>query len=292
MGGWIPALAGAVPPRLVVEFPETAPQQARQIEELDRRRLEEAMSLVGLTSAGDSIQLVLAREGSDIARRTPSWISGFAVGERNAAILFPSRVPNYPDSSFEELVLHEVGHILVYRAAAGLPVPRWFNEGLALYVGRPWRLEDRSRVSWALLRRGRTALSELDRLFGTSRAAANHAYALSGAFVQDLVRRHGPGAAARVLEGIAQGLDFENAFEQGVGLTLMQAEESFWNRYTFWYRWIPILSSSATLWIGITLLFLLAARGRRRRNAELFERWENEEHERVTHDLNQENPEG
>ena len=235
------------------------------------------MSLVGLTSAGDPIQLVLAPEDSEVALRTPSWISGFALGERNVAVLFPSRVPNYPDSSFEELVLHEVGHILVYRAADGSPVPRWFNEGLALFVGRPWRLEDRSRVSWALLRRGRTALAELDRLFGTSRAAANHAYALSGAFVQDLVRRNGPEAAGRILGGVSQGLEFEVAFEQSIGLTLSEAEESFWNRYTFWYRWIPILSSSVTLWIAITLLFLLAALGRRRRNAELFERWETEE---------------
>jgi hypothetical protein len=259
---------------LIVELSDTAPKQAAQITSLDQRKLQEAMSLMGLQSAGQPIRLVLAPESSEVAQGTPSWISGFAIGAEDLAILFPTRIPSYPDSSFEELVLHEVGHILVYRAAGGNDLPRWFNEGLALFVGRPWRIEDRSRVSWALLRRRRTALGELDRFFGANRAAAGHAYALSGAFVQDMIQRHGSDSAARILSGVAAGVPFETAFEEALGISLAEAEESFWNRFTFWYRWLPILTSSATLWIVITGLFLVAARKRRQRTAELVERWE------------------
>jgi hypothetical protein len=262
---------------LIVELADTAPKQASQITNLDQRKLQEAMTLMGLRSAGQPIHLVLAPESSEVARGTPRWISGFAIGKDNVAILFPARIPNYPDSNFEELVLHEVGHILVFRAASGNDLPRWFNEGLALFVGRPWRIEDRSRVSWALLRRKRTALGELDRFFGSSRAAASHAYALSGAFVQDMIQRHGSDSPARVLSGVAAGMPFETAFEEAIGISLSAAEESFWNRFTFWYRWLPILTSSATLWIVITGLFLVAARKRRQRNAELYESWEQDD---------------
>ncbi len=231
------------------------------------------MALTGQSSSGEPIRLVFAPESSQVAKATPEWISGFAVGAQSVAVLFPARTPGYPDSNFEELVLHEVGHILVFRAAGGNEVPRWFNEGLALFVGRPWTLEDRSRVSWALLRRKRTALTELDRLFGMNRAAARHAYALSGAFVQDMIRRHGSESAAQVLAGVAAGVPFEVSFEQALGLSLGEAEQSFWSRFTFWYRWLPIITSSATLWIVITGLFLVAARQRRRQTAELMERW-------------------
>ena len=266
-------------PKLEIELRETDPQRAAQIDNLDPGRLRKAAVLTGQISAGEPIHLVLAPESSEVAKTTPRWIAGFAVGNRDLAILFPARSPGYPDSTFEELVLHEVAHILIFRAAKGHEVPRWFNEGLALFVGGPWRLEDRTRVSWALLRRRRTGLGQLDRYFGIDRSAARHAYALSGAFVQDLIRRHGADSPARILAGIAAGLPFEASFERTVGLSLSEAERSFWSRYTFWYRWLPIITSSATLWLFVTALFLLAARARRKRTSQLLESWEDADRE-------------
>lgn len=264
-------------PRLVVEQSEAAPEKAAQIESLDPERLRQAAILTGQVSPSRPIRLVLAAESSHVARTTPRWIAGFALGSQDLAVLFPARSPGYPDSNFEELVLHEIAHVLIHRAAGGREVPRWFNEGLALFVGGPWRLEDRTRVSWALLRRRRTGLDQLDRYFGIDRGVARHAYALAGAFMQDLIRRHGADAPAEVLAGLAAGLSFDQAFAEAVGLPLIDAERSFWNRYTFWYRWLPIITSSATLWVFVTALFLIAARVRRRRTADLIESWSTDE---------------
>ena len=41
---------------------------------------------------------------------------------------------------------------------------------------------------------------------------------------------------------------------------------SFWHSNLVWYRWVPVLSSSVTLWLGITLLAIYAIRTRRRRD--------------------------
>ena len=61
------------------------------------------------------------------------------------------------------------------------------------------------------------------------------------------------------------------------GRDLDDEMEGFWRRLSFAYRWLPFLTSSATLWIGVTGLFLLAARRRRRRDRELEERWRRED---------------
>lgn len=235
------------------------------------------MTLLGLREAGDPIRLVLVPEASSAARSTPTWIAGYAFSADGIAILFPERTPTYPDSTFEELVLHEVGHILVARASASRPLPRWFNEGLALFIGRPWRLEDRSRLTWALLSGRQVDLSRLEPYFHSDRVAAGHAYALAGAFVQDLVRRRGGESIARILAGVGAGASFEEAFRRAVGVDLARAETSFWGRHTFWYRWIPILTSSLTLWLGVTALALVAFRRRRARDAALRALWEEEE---------------
>ena len=131
--------------------------------------------------------------------------------------------------------------------AGGREVPRWLDEGIALFIGRPWHLEDRSRLTWAMLWEREMPLSELEGRFNRDRASASRAYAISGAFVHDLVHKRGPDSAAAVLSGISLGLPFPEAFRRAIGVSLEQAEGYFWEYHSIWYRWVPILSSSMLL---------------------------------------------
>jgi hypothetical protein len=67
------------------------------------------------------------------------------------------------------------------------------------------------------------------------------------------------------------------AFHASTGVTLADAEASYWKRRTFWNRWVPIVGSSAGLWTLITALALVAFQRRRARDARLRELWEEEE---------------
>lgn len=264
-------------PELVVERPHDFPAHEARIRDLDPRRLEHAMRVVGLRRPGPPIRLTLAGEDSSVAQNTPGWIAGFAYPNLGMAVLFPERSPTYPDSNFEDLVLHEVSHILTARAAGGREVPRWLDEGVALFIGRPWRLEDRSRLTWAMLREGKLPLAELEDRFGSDRGSATRAYAISGAFVNELVQKRGVDSVAAILSGIALGLPFRDAFERAVGVSLGQVESYFWEYHSLWNRWIPILSSSMVLWIVISLLALVAFRRRRALDEAQMRVWEEQE---------------
>src|SRR6185295_17114494 len=137
--------------------------------------------------------------------------------------------------------------------------------------GRP------ARAALAVLMDGRVTLQDLDASFHGSRPDVQVAYALAGDFVADLLRRHGSTAGAGILAQIARGASFENAFATEIGEPLAVVEASYWKRRTFWNRWVPILSSTATLWTGVTLLALVAFRRRSARDAALRARWEAEE---------------
>jgi hypothetical protein len=63
---------------------------------------------------------VLATESSDWARGVSPWIAGFAVGS-DLVVLFPARSPSYPDNTLEDVLRHEVTHVLIWRAAAVSP---------------------------------------------------------------------------------------------------------------------------------------------------------------------------
>jgi hypothetical protein len=263
--------------RWEVEAPPELDAVARRLRDLDPGRLEDTMRLVGLERAGPPVQVLLAAGDSDLARRAPPWVAGYAVGERGLVVLFPSRTPSYPDSSLEDLLRHEVAHILIARAGGGRPLPRWFHEGVAMATEIGWGFEDWSRSAITVMAGGEVPLAELDRWFAGGTGQVHQAYAVSGAFVRYLLDEHGQDMAAAVLAGVAAGLPFEAAFERATGTALARAESGFWSRQTLWYRWVPALTSSFTLWVGITLLALFAIKRRRARDAERRRLWEEEE---------------
>ena len=278
--GFLGSAAAEPAPRLVIEAPPALAGVAARLREVDPARLASAVRLVGLPDsavADPPIRVLLAPEGSAEASVVPPWVSGYAYGEQGVIVLLPGRVPSYPDSSLSDLLAHEVTHVLIARAAGGRPMPRWFHEGLAMIAGLSWGLEDRSRLTLALLVDRPVSLADLDGRFAGGQGEVNRAYAIAGSFVHDLFDRHGPQVAARILHGVASGLSFDAAFEQATGTPIAAAEASFWDRQTFWYRWVPILTSSVTLWMLVTLLALWAIRRRRSRDAARRQAWDEEE---------------
>jgi hypothetical protein len=276
LGGSVSA-APVEPPRLLIEAPPRFEPIAVRLRSLDPSRLAGVARLVGLTRTGPPIRVILAAEGSGPAVLVSPWVSGYAVSDRGLVVLMPQRVPRYPDSSIEDLLRHEVAHVLIARAAGHRPLPRWFHEGLAMIAGGSWGLDDRSRLTLALLADRPVSLAELEIRFGGGRGEVNRAYAVAGAFVRDLFERSGRQAASAILSGVARGLSFEEAFGAATGTSLAAAESAFWSRQTFWYRWVPVLTSSATVWMLVTLLALWAIRRRRARDAALRRGWEAEE---------------
>jgi len=264
-------------PTLRIDAPASLEAVAERVGQFPVARLATAMTLAGLTRAGPPIDVLLIAESSDLARGTPPWISGFADAERSLVVLFPSRARTYPSDSLETLLHHEVAHVLFSRAAQGRPLPRWFNEGLALAAERPVGLGDRSRLAWTLVRHGGVSLTDLDRLFGEGRAANRRAYAVASALVRDLLRVHGEASPGRVLSLVGQGHPFDEAFESATGESLLTAVDRFWSRQRLWERWMPFLVGPAFLWMVITLLALYAIRRHRLRRAAQQRLWAEED---------------
>jgi hypothetical protein len=269
-------LAAAVP-QLILRAPAELSGMAGEIASWGPDVLAPAVRLSGLAEPGGPIQVVLVPESAPGARTVPPWISGFADETASVVVLLPARVARYPDRGLPALLQHEVMHVLVYRAAGGRPVPRWFDEGLAMAAGREADLGDRARVALAVLGDGRLPLARIDAAFSGNGAQVAEAYALARDFVDQLLRRFGDDVGARILAGVARGATFEAAFAAATGSTLSAVETAYWRHRTLWDRWVPVVTSSVTLWGAITLFALVAFRRRRTRDDRIRRRWEQEE---------------
>jgi hypothetical protein len=264
----------AIPPEIRIEAPDELAPVAARLAGVDPRRLEAIARLIGLTDPGAPIKVVLVPEQSDLAKRTPSWVAGFARGSDDFVVLFPNRSPSYPYDAIEDVLQHEIAHVLIARAAAGQRVPRWFHEGLALAAERQWGFEDRMRAMFALMRSVDPAA--LDRMFEGAEREQQRAYAIAGAWMRDILRRHGRDAPARILREMTAGQQFSVAYAMTTGEMVETSAAIFWGE-SWWYQVVPLVTSSVVLWLGVTFLALLAIRTRRARNAARRKRWEEEE---------------
>jgi hypothetical protein len=263
--------------QLQIEGPPQFATVRKQFESIAASQFNQIAQLVGLPDSGSPVPVVLAAERSDLAAGVPYWVAGYAIDE--AIVIFPDRSPRYPDNTLDDVMRHEFAQVMIRRAAGGRAVPRWFNEGLAMSAERDRGLRDETQFLYQIVAASPISLTELDRLFAGTQNDQTRAYAVAGAFVHDILERHGRTAAAAILAGVARGQSFDGAFLAATGTTPATADAVFWQGQRVWTSWLPVFTSSTTLWMLITLLALLAIYRRQRRNREIERQWEEEDPE-------------
>ena len=263
-------------PTLIFESSESLQPFLVRLQKLDPSRFQASMQLVGLSHAGEPIRVIVATEHSEWARHAPNWASGYALSRLGIIVILPERIVTYPYDSLEHVLSHEVAHILTERAANGHTMPRWFDEGLAMVAAHSWDFEERARLTWAMVTGDPVSLDTLDTLFHRNGSSARQAYVLSHALVRFFIQEFGREWPRRMLADLAQGLTFEESFVHTTFLPLERAEARFWANQTVWTRWVPAVTSSAVLWVGILGLAWYAFKKQRQRAEALKRKWKEE----------------
>lgn len=205
----------------------------------------------------------------------PPWAAGFVVRGARVGAIRVAQAARYPYGTLESVLAHEATHVLLQDAVPrGLPL--WFEEGVATREGRRWSLEDVLTYSAALLTSDLPSLAELDADFHASEGQARTAYAASFAFVTWAARGQDESFLPNLLRE-ARRRPFEDAWKIASGSSLADAESRWRREALLRYRWIAILTASSTLWIGVSLLALIAGIRRRAKARAARALWEQEE---------------
>ena len=217
-----------------------------------------------------------------IDKTAPPWAAGYMIPSLRLGAIRIAQASRYPYGTLESVLAHEATHMLLHDAV-GRRLPLWFEEGVATWQGRRWTAEDTWIYTRSLLTSDVPALADLDSSFHAPAGEADLAYAASFSFVAWSVRQHGPDLVRRILREM-QSRPFAAAW-QAVTLVPLARDEAGWRRESLIrYRWIPVLTASSTLWLGITLIGLLAGIRKRARARAIRERWDAEEREAAAAD--------
>jgi hypothetical protein len=207
----------------------------------------------------------------------PTWAVGTAYPEHNLIILKSPRAVKKGRTEVEEVLRHEYAHLVLARALKGHEAPQWLDEGFAMLQSRGWSISWTYVLSRGVLSKALIPLAELADGFPLDQHQAQLAYAQSFSFVSYIKNEYGAEALARLIKGIAYGLDAEEALRQATGLGLGNLERGWKAELKKRYSWIPVATSFFSLWFLASLLFLLGYWLKRRRGKRTLREWEQEE---------------
>lgn len=207
----------------------------------------------------------------------PEYAAGVAYPELGLVLLSLSPVHPTSEHNVVQVFRHELAHVALFDAASGRHVPRWFNEGFAVFASGESSFE-RLRTLWmASVADTLIPLNQLDASFPANEADAEIAYAEAVDVVRYLVRKREHFRFQSLMEKIRGGEDFASALKDayGVDLPLIEQEwrEDAARRYTF----LPVLLSGSLVWMGVMGLFVVGWRKKKKRERLVLSRWAEEE---------------
>ncbi|MFC2076310.1 peptidase MA family metallohydrolase [candidate division KSB1 bacterium] len=226
------------------------------------------------------VRVLLASDKEDfkniVKERVPDWGGGVAIPSQGAIILFIPNAARWP-KPLQAILRHEISHIFLYHALKGRVVPRWFDEGMAMYQSREWRPEEGLVLARALLFRTLIPLDSLRVNFPAHGGPASLAYQQSFSAINYIVDRYGEDTLKGLIFSLISRKSLDQAMIDEFGVGLPEFEE----RWTAWlkirYRWLVLLSRPGVSLGLMTFLFLLAYVVVKLRNRKKLARWDRED---------------
>jgi hypothetical protein len=241
----------------------------------------EAGRLPGLSADaptfGQPLRIILAPDAKRFREatggRAPDWGAGVAAPDEGLIVLRAYGGTSGAYNELRGLLRHELAHVALHRYLAGARIPRWFDEGYAVWAAgeldtdAAWLL----RIAFATDRA--PPLDSLELSWPEMSTDARVAYLLAASAVQYLVDESGTRGLELFLQRWRTGRDFEAALAGTYGLSLDQLELHWRTSVRRRYGWFAALTQSAVFItfaaLGILALFFVRKRRDRARLAQL-----------------------
>ena len=209
--------------------------------------------------------------------RPPEWADGTAWPTRGLVFLRTPRLRPGTDEPLEQVLDHELVHIVLGRAFAPRPVPHWLQEGAAQLLARQYTPELTERLAMGQLGDSLFSLDSLTRSFPADPVRARLAYAQSADLVAYLQNTYGKQALPTLTLALAQGADVDEALFQATGKDAIALDQEWRARIASSPMWLGPLVADTTLLGGAALMLIFGGIAHRRKRRRVLERWEREE---------------
>jgi hypothetical protein len=160
------------------------------------------------------------------------------------------------DVDLKTVTFHEITHIVLGESTNGRKIPRWFDEGMAMYSSSQWRIENEKVLSWAVFTHSLIPLLDIEISFPSDEDSARLAYVEGFSAVSFLIKEFGLDGLQELIRSMRE-YDFKKAmfislsvpYNEFVKMWSDYAKKSHSGIYLLLYRLFP--------WGIILLIFFL-----------------------------------
>jgi hypothetical protein len=193
----------------------------------------------------DDLQITFVEHSGRVAEASgmPHWAAGVAHPP-SGEIIIARHAPDGSPTNLEELLRHEMTHVILHRATGGEELPRWFHEGVAESIANEVDLLRAEALAGAVFGVGVPPITELEAAFHGDARQASVAYAAARDFATWLRYHDVDGSQFRQLfSQLRMGRGFDTAVADAYGENLTELDEQ-WRAGLFGrFVWFPLLGS-------------------------------------------------
>ena len=207
----------------------------------------------------------------------PKWSQGSTDYVNSRIVLKSPSFTGVRVSEFTRTVIHELTHFLIGAVAPPSAIPRWFNEGTAMYLGGEESFRSKINISAAIYTKSLISLNEIEFVMTFSSDRANLAYAESRAALVYLIEINEEESIKLILSELYLNKSFDSAFTEVTGMDLIDFEIEFRSKIRQRYRYYFLAAVGDYIWFLIPGLFILAYLAVKFRNMQTLRKWRIEE---------------
>jgi Peptidase MA superfamily len=206
----------------------------------------------------------------------PDWGAGVAIPfQKQIVVKSPLILPG--DKALGELIAHEFTHIALATEVDYRPVPRWLNEGMAMYFSAEWSWQDHVAMGTEVVLGKIISLSEIEYLNRFSGRKAEIAYSESFLAFKYFLDTYGQSGLRIFLDNIAAGRSLDEAMVAASGGDYDAFEKEFAGYLSGRYNLVVVLFNSEIFWLALAVLFVVGfflARWRRKKRMREMEQYD------------------
>jgi len=206
----------------------------------------------------------------------PEWAIGQAYVGKDNVILIQSPRTNLR-IILEKTIKHELTHIVLGAVFKKGYLPRWLNEGLAMYEAKEWELVNNMKIGEAYLTHKLLPLSSLIYTFPDDDSQVQLAYTQSFDVCLFMMNEYGDDKVMRLIKELASGTNLEIALKKTLGVNLFGLEIAWQESLKRRFNWVGIITNSYLLWLIFPVLCLLAYLIKRVQVKKKIRQWEEED---------------
>ena len=211
-----------------------------------------------------------------IGGRFPDWGAAAAFPERKLiAIKSPQRFNI--NRSLEELLAHEYAHLVTAHSVGLYSPPRWFDEGVSMYVSMEWSWSDNLAMSKAAVFGQIIDLGEIDNVNRFGEGKAHVAYAESYLAIRYLIDTYGVESVGRLVNELAKGASVSQALLTVTGATEKEFEGDFRLHLNRRFNVVSLFMDTIFFWLGLSLLVVIGGWLKFRKRRRYYREWEKRE---------------